>query len=143
QILRADEQSLALQICGLKDGDARAAFKEFGISMRQYKQLKMNIHAESVVGQPDLRDGDLIAFIRVGSDYVRNYYEFQVPLQITQPGPSINAEAIWPKANNMEMYLEDLINLKNARNAANFSSTLPYEGVDRNGRIIKVIGSPN
>jgi cell surface protein SprA len=143
QILRADEQSLALQICGLKDGDARAAFKEFGISMRQYKQLKMNIHAESVVGQPDLRDGDLIAFIRVGSDYVRNYYEFQVQLQITQPGPSINAEAIWPKANNMEMYLEDLINLKNARNAANFSSTLPYEGVDRNGRIIKVIGSPN
>lgn len=143
QQFRADEQSLALQICGLKDGDARAAFREFGISMRQYKQLKMNIHAESVVGQPDLRDGDVVAFIRVGSDYVRNYYEFQVPLKITAPSLTASADQIWPTENNMDLWLEDLINLKNERNASGASPALPFEGTDRNGRVIKVIGSPN
>lgn len=143
QMFQADEQSMALQICGLKDGDARAVFKELGISMRQYKQLKMNIHAESVVGQPELRDGDLVAFIRVGSDYIRNYYEFQVPLKITAPNLQASAQEIWPVENNMEMWLEDLINLKNERNASGAPVALPYEGRDRNGRVIKVVGSPN
>lgn len=144
QQLRADEQSLALQICGLKDGDARGVFKEFGVNMRQYKQLKMFIHAESVENQPAVRDGDLVAFIRIGSDYVRNYYEYQIPLKVTLPrSNAITAEEIWPEANNMEINLEDLINLKNDRNASSASSALPFQGVDRNGRVIKVIGSPN
>ncbi|HRP88789.1 MAG TPA: cell surface protein SprA [Edaphocola sp.] len=143
EILRDNEQSLSLQVCNLKDGDARAAIKEFGISMRQFKQLKMNLHAESVVDQPELRDGDLVAFIRIGSDYVRNYYEYQIPLKVSIPRSGISREEVWPEVNEMVINLEDLVNLKNNRNISNASSAIPFQGMDRNGNIIKVIGSPN
>ncbi|HTO15162.1 MAG TPA: cell surface protein SprA [Edaphocola sp.] len=143
EILRDNEQALSLQVCNLKDGDARGAIKEFGISMRQFKQLKMNLHAESVVDQPDIRDGDVVAFIRIGSDYVRNYYEYQIPLKVSIPRSGISKEEVWPEENNMVINLEDLVNLKNERNVANASSAIPFQGVDRNGNVIRVIGSPN
>lgn len=31
----------------------------------------------------DLADGDLAVFIRLGSDYKNNYYEYEVPLKLT------------------------------------------------------------
>ena len=142
QTINADEQSLSLQICGLKDGDARAAFKEIGNDLRQFRELKMFIHAESVPGQPALKDGDVVAFIRIGSDYIRNYYEYQVPLKITLPGTS-TAEGVWPEQNNLRIILQELVNLKKERNAANHPTTIPFERVDGSGRIIKIIGNPN
>ncbi|RQO31778.1 cell surface protein SprA [Taibaiella sp. KBW10] len=142
QQFNADEQSLSLQVCGLKDGDSRAVFKEVGTDMRQYKELKMFIHAESVEDQQALRDGDVTAFIRIGSDYVRNYYEYQVPLKITEPGAA-SAEAIWPLQNNLHIILQDLVDLKSKRNSDNFPVANNYDGLDRNGRVIRVIGNPN
>lgn len=143
QQFNADEQSLSLQICGLKDGDARSVFKEVGSDMRQYKELKMFIHAESVEDNTPINDGDLVAFIRIGSDYVRNYYEYQVPLKVTPSGSMVTAETVWPEQNNLHIILQDLVDLKSKRNAANFPIANSYDGVDRNGKIIRVIGNPN
>ena len=70
----------------LKDGDARAVFKEVGVDMRQFGRLRMFMHAESQVNQAPFKDGDVSAIIRIGSDFTNNYYEYQIPLKITQPG---------------------------------------------------------
>lgn len=54
--------------------------------MRQYKRLQMFAHAEAL---PDLstdpQDGELSVFIRLGSDYRSNYYEYEIPLTLTPP----------------------------------------------------------
>jgi cell surface protein SprA len=42
----------------------------------------MFVHAEG----EQLKDNDLNAFLRLGVDYQDNYYEYEVPLKITQPG---------------------------------------------------------
>lgn len=142
QILAQDEQSMAIQLCRLEDGDARAAFKETRIDMRQSKYLRMFVHAESVPGQSEVQNGDLHAFIRIGSDFVQNYYEYRIPLTITQPGEN-NTEAIWPEANRMDVELLKLVQAKANRNAQNIQSFIPYYETDEKGNQIVVMGNPN
>ncbi len=143
QTQQLDEQSLALQICGLKDGDSRAVFKDVGrFDFRQYKQLKMFIHAESVPNELPLNNGDIYAFIRIGSDFINNYYEYQIPLTITQAGTN-SAELIWPEQNRLDLLLQDLIDLKTRRNDANLPSYIPYSGQNALGNTIVVVGNPN
>ena len=38
-----------------------------------------------MIGQP-LQDDELTAFIRIGSDYKGNFYEYEIPLKLTPPG---------------------------------------------------------
>src|SRR5690606_31087371 len=82
QTIQQNEQSLSIQVCGLEDGDSRGAFKSLGMDMRQFKSMKMFIHAENAESAP-IKKGDLRGFIRLGSDFVGNYYEYQVPLTFT------------------------------------------------------------
>jgi cell surface protein SprA len=140
--LQQDEQSMSLQVCGLKDGDARAAFKQQSIDMRQYKHMKMFIHAESVRGQQRLKDGDLVAFIRVGSDFTNNYYEYQIPLRISPDG-NADPRQIWPEANEMDVYFDKFVAAKMERNNQNLPTYLPYKTVDEKGNAIIVVGNPN
>jgi cell surface protein SprA len=143
QNIQQDEQSLALQLCGLKDGDARAVFKEQRMDMRQYKTIRMFIHAESVPNQATLQDGDLRAFIRIGSDFINNYYEYQVPLNVTAPNPGKNPEAIWPERNKVELLMSTLTDIKAQRNAQGAPSYLPFSSVDAFGNTLMVVGNPN
>jgi cell surface protein SprA len=110
-IIRQNEQSLALRVCGLEENDARAVYKNFNVDMRQYKNLEMFIHAESIENQPALADGELVAFMRMGNDLTNNYYEVQVPLNPTNFGAR-SAEEIWPVANRMDLPLELLQEVK-------------------------------
>lgn len=137
-----NEQALSIQVCGLQDGDAKGAFKSLGMDLRQFKQLKMFIHAEAVDGESNTLDGDIRAFIRLGSDFVSNYYEYQIPLKIT-PAGSYAPAAVWPEQNNLELDIAALIETKQKRNAAGGSFTIPYEVKDNKGNIIKVLGNPN
>lgn len=142
QLLAQDEQSLSIEICGLEDGDSRAVFSEKRIDMRQNEYLRTFIHAASVPGQPSLKDDDLYAFIRIGSDFVNNYYEYRLPLKITSPGER-NRELVWPEQNRIDLKLEDLVNAKGNRNAAGVQSYMPYEERDTKGNTILVLGNPN
>ena len=45
-IVRQNEQSLVVDVCDLESEDARGVFKNINVDMRQYKKLKMFIHAE-------------------------------------------------------------------------------------------------
>lgn len=142
QSIQLNEQALSLQVCGLDDGNARAAFKEVTVDMRQFSNLRMFIHGESVVGKAPLKDGDIRAFIRIGSDFINNYYEYQIPLEITPPGAG-TAEAVWPERNNLDVKLDDLVAVKSERNLAGLASFVPYSSVDSKGNTIVVVGNPN
>ena len=140
--IQEDERSMAYQICGLKDGDARAAFKEVSMDIRQHDFLRMFIHAESVPGQPAVRDNDLHAFVRIGSDFINNYYEYRIPLKITNDG-EVNADYVWPEENRLDLELDKFVNLKNTRNSQGLPSYIPYEQTDEKGNPVIVMGNPN
>ncbi len=65
QLRQLNEQSMVLKVQDLDDGDARAAFRNVNLDIRQYRSLRMEVHAEALIGQP-LYDDELTAFIRIG-----------------------------------------------------------------------------
>ncbi|HXC05563.1 MAG TPA: cell surface protein SprA, partial [Bacteroidia bacterium] len=111
-IIKLNEQSLSFRICGLKDGDARAAYKNMNIDVRSYGHMKMFIHAEAGPGSDALNNNDLDCFIRLGSDFTDNYYEYDIPLQVTRPGSygsdDASRYAVWPLANEMDLEFSEL-----------------------------------
>lgn len=138
QSVKQNEQSISVKVCDLRDGDARGIFKALNTDLRRYGKLRMFLHAE---GQDNLRDGDLRAFIRIGTDLTGNYYEYEMPLKVTS-APASTASAIWPDGNEMVIELEELINTKIARTNANFPFTAVYERVVGNVKY-KVVGLPD
>ncbi len=110
-IIRQNEQSLSLRVCGLEPNDGRSVYKNFNVDMRQYKNLEMFVHAESLVNETALGNGQMTAFIRLGNDLTNNYYEVQIPLNPTSFG-STSAEDIWPLSNRLNLPLELLQQVK-------------------------------
>ena len=120
QLRQLNEQSMVLRVQNLEDGDARAAFKNMNLDIRQYRNLRMEVHAEAIIGQP-LQDNELTAFIRIGSDYKGNFYEYEIPLKLTPPGHYNNdveeeRAKVWPKENSINIDLSQLQEVKQERN---------------------------
>jgi len=107
-----NEQSLQLKVCNLNDGDARAVFKNTNLDIRAYKRIKMEVHAESQIGN-QWPDNQLTCFIRLGTDFVNNYYEYEIPLKRCADG-STNPEDIWN--NSFDFDLSVLTDAKIKRN---------------------------
>lgn len=143
-----NEQSMVLKVVNLIDGDARAVYKTTNFDFTQYKKLKMCIHAENVDPVNPNEKGEMTVFLRMGSDLVNNYYEYEIPITFTPWGTSRSDEyAIWPEANNMEINLEKLVDYKLERNVAirengsSYSFNDPYIVYDGNNKIT-ILGSP-
>ena len=139
---KLNEQSLSLNVTNLRDGYSRAAFKTFTNDLRSYKRLQMFIHAEG----NELRDNDLNAFIRLGVDYQDNYYEYEIPLKVTQSGAR-DPSLIWPAANELDIQLSLLTNAKLARNNAKLNGqpwplSVPYTLIDGHNKIT-IKGQPD
>lgn len=139
--LLQNEQSISLQVCNLFDRESRGVFKTVNLDLRQYRQMKMFVHAESVRGNQPLRDGDIAAVIRFGNDFVSNYYEVRVPLKITPFGATIDT-AIWPTENLIDFAMQRLIDLKVKRNLSSPSNRY-YKETDADGRSFAILGNPN
>ncbi|NOU47487.1 MAG: cell surface protein SprA [Bacteroidales bacterium] len=144
---RMNEQSMQITIENLMDGDARAAYKTTEFDFRQYKKLKMYVHAEKRYEDQVVVDGELRAFIRVGADFTENYYEYEIPLKFSLYGDN-SREGIWPEENNFNIDLDELVRVKQNRNHAmldpNSTVRLNYPYTEQSGdRVIKVIGSPS
>lgn len=145
-----NEQSLVLDVCNLQDGDARAAYRNVQFDVRTYKKLKMFVHAEEVLTTMPLDNQDLTLFVRLGTDFVDNYYEYELPLDKTLWGATL-AEDIWPANNNVEIVFDDLLELKKKRNllidggSTDVSYVIEYVAPDPANpqRQLKVKGSPN
>lgn len=82
----SNEQALDLVAVNLSSGESKAVYKNATMDMRQYRRLEMFVHANALQQNvTDLQNGQLAVFIRLGSDYKNNYYEYEVPLQLTPP----------------------------------------------------------
>jgi len=135
-----NEQSLQLAVCNLADGDARGAYRNVNFDMRMYEKLKMFVHAEQLDPDEALNNNDITCFVRLGSDFVDNYYEYEIPLTLTPFGTS-DPNAIWPEANNIEIEFKKLQNLKTTRPTG---YPLLQEFIQADGEArIKIKGNPN
>lgn len=136
-IIRQNEQSLSFVVENLEPQDSRGVFKNLDIDVRQYKRLKMFMHAEEIVDS-DYADDEtpLVGFIRIGSDFTQNYYQIELPLQLTPHGASSESE-IWPDVNELDLSLDDLSKVKSAGIAAQTLSTINYYEID-NGEVVQV-----
>jgi hypothetical protein len=158
QTTRINEQSLQMTVQNLVDGDGRAIYKTADFDFRQYKYLKMFVHAEAAQEDSPLEDQDLTVFFRLGTDFTENYYEYEVPLKVTPWGTAYtNKEAIWPEINILNILLEDLVDVKSRRNEAmsqpnsNVKLNYIYSEKVKKGTVdnmdyyhtIKVIGNPS
>jgi cell surface protein SprA len=144
-----NEQAMVLKVCNLLDGDARGTYKTTDFDFRQYKKLKMYIHAEKSIEYQELMRGDVTVFIRIGSDFTENYYEYEVPVEFTPWYTSAaNSDLIWPDANRMEIELQNLVDAKERRNDAMgtvgsmITVYTPYEVYDGDNKIT-VVGMPS
>jgi len=134
-----NEQSLVLKVCDLQDGDSRAAYKTTDIDVRTYKRIKMFVHAE---GEEDnLKDGDLSCFIRLGTDFISNYYEYEISLNPTAHDVTSPA-AIWPTQNEIDIAFEILKEAKQDRNSNSSDVSSPYIKYISGGKVT-VVGNPN
>lgn len=104
-IIRENERALSLLVKSLDPNDGRGVYKNFNVDMRQYKNLEMFIHAESIQNETALDDGDMVAFIRMGNDLTDSYYEVQIPLTPTEFGQH-SPEQVWPFNNRLNLPLE-------------------------------------
>ncbi|MBP9159288.1 MAG: cell surface protein SprA [Flavobacteriales bacterium] len=136
-----NEQSLELGTCGLRDGDARAAFRNVNFDIRSYKKLQMYVHMESADPTRPIAYGDASVFIRLGNDYEQNYYEYEIP---AVPSAFFNSDpySVWPEANNMIIEFAKLNDVKIQRNQEGFAVNLRYTQMDGDRRIT-VVGNPN
>lgn len=151
-----NEQALVLKTCNLPDGEGRAVFKHVTFDFRSYSHLKMFVHAEAAPAPAVsniVNTGDIRSFIRVGSDYTQNYYEYEIPLKPTMPGryePTSDEHpdryAVWPAENEFDIILEDLTKLKSARNVELNSGKITlndkYSIVNDKGHRVSIIGNP-
>ncbi|WP_423129443.1 cell surface protein SprA [Gaoshiqia sp. Z1-71] len=157
QLLQLNEQSLVLRTYDLEQGDSRAAYKNIYLDFRQYKRLKLEVHAEAIENYP-LNDDEMYFFIRLGSDYSNNYYEYELPLKLTAPGiynKNIEADryAVWPDQNRINIPLSLFTGAKLSRNDAmrEAGSTIRtsdvfevvHEDWNNNKNRVKIKGNPN
>jgi len=147
--VRLNEQSLQFTVANLQDGDARGAYKNTSFDFRQYKKIKMFVHEEKLHANDHLKDGDLDIFIRLGSDFTQNYYEYEMPMKVTPwYTSSADPDAIWPEQNRMVIVLDKLIKAKQERNIAMrnpnswVSLSTPFVTYD-GGDKITVVGNPS
>ncbi len=116
-IINQNEQSLALRVSGdvgLEAGDSRAVFKNVSVDMRQFKNLKMFLHAESLPSDKPLEDNQMVGFIRFGNDFTDNFYQIEIPLKVSDPAGNckLSAEDVWPEQNEIDLSLALLTKLK-------------------------------
>jgi len=140
-----NEQALSLQVCELKSGDSRAAFKTTTFDARNYKRMQLYVHAEESQNT-NIQDGEVAAFIRFGTDLTSNYYEYEIPLKLTRG--TVNSLAgdaaakVWPAENLMDIALDSFYHLKIDRQNAAWPMTAPYIKFMGKGKIT-VMGLPD
>lgn len=138
-----NEQSMRLCVDNLRDKDARAVFRNYNMDFLSYKRVRMFIHAEDLTNRT--RDGEVAAFIRLGTDFTDNYYEIEVPLKLTIPRNSLPSQLdVWPSENEIDVPFAELTQVKVNRNRAGQSLVVPYsEVIEVNGRRYRVTVNGN
>lgn len=156
QLVEANEQALSLVVKNMSTGEAKAVYKNSTLDLRQYKRIQMFAHANALEQNTTrLQDGDFSVFIRLGSDYKNNYYEYEIPLKLTEPRSNYNryvladCKAVWPEENMLDVPLSVFTALKKNRNKAKAqgvaSYLAPYSMMDAEHpqNKITIVGNPS
>lgn len=156
QLVEANEQALSLVVKNMSTGEAKAVYKNSTLDLRQYKRIQMFAHANALEQNTTrLQDGDLSVFIRLGSDYKNNYYEYEIPLKLTESRSNYNryvladCKAVWPEENMLDVPLSVFTALKKNRNKAKAqgvaSYLAPYSMMDAEHpqNKITIVGNPS
>ena len=154
QLAEENEQALSFTVSNFSTGEAKAVYKNTTLDLRQYKRLQMFVHANAFEqNTTNLADNQLAVFIRLGSDYRNNYYEYEIPLSLTPPGQygrySVEeARTVWPEENMLDIPLNVFTQLKKARNIAKSQGLASYSAVyssydaDKPNNKISIVGNP-
>ncbi len=150
QLTEHNEQALNITVKNLPSGESRAIFKTSTLDLRQYKHIQMFVHANALTDDKVLKDNEVSVFVRFGSDYRNNYYEYEIPLTLTPAGhydtyTKADCRAVWPEANMLDIDLSKLTDVKKARNKENVSFNTPFSQYDSDSpnNKITVMGNPS
>lgn len=154
QLTESNESAMNFTVTGMSSGDAKAVYKNMNMDMRQYRHLQMFVHANAFENNiTNLQNDQLALFVRLGSDYKSNYYEYEIPLKLTAPGKystysGSDCKAVWPEENMLDIKLTKLTALKKARNKAknegiaSFNTEYTIYDVDNPKNKITIMGNP-
>ena len=154
QLTESNEQSLDIQVTNLSNGEAKAVYKNTNLDLRQYKRLQMFVHANAFEqNSTNLQDNQLAVFVRFGSDYKSNFYEYEIPLKLTAPGhydrySGADCKLVWPEENMLDIPLSAFTQLKKDRNKAKAigqaSYSYPFTAYDSDkpNNKITIVGNP-
>lgn len=137
-----NEQSIQVCIDELKDGDSRAIYKNVSMDFFNYGRIKMFTHANSEL----TADNELVVFMRLGTDFDQNYYEVEIPLQISENTYDGSERGVWPEENEFNFALSQLYKLKVERDNSNSPLSVPYplNGPSVEGRHgFRILGRPD
>ncbi len=123
QLVEDNEQALDINVSNLSTGESKCVYKTTTLDLRQYKRLQMFVHANALEqNTTNLQDGQLAVFVRLGSDYKSNYYEYEIPLKLTAPSTKYDrfsredCIAVWPEENMLDIPISVFTNVKKERN---------------------------
>ena len=154
QLVQSNEQALALTVNHLGTGESKAVYKNTTLDLRQYKRIQMFTHANAFdPNTTGLQNSQLAVFVRFGSDYKNNYYEYEIPLSLTAPGryngyTREGCVAVWPEENMLDVPLKVFTSVKKARNeaksagAASYSQPYVTYDPDKPANKITIVGNP-
>lgn len=154
QLVQSNEQALAMTVNRLGTGESKAVYKNTTLDLRQYKRIQMFTHANAFdPNTTGLQNSQLAVFVRFGSDYKNNYYEYEIPLTLTAPGryngySREGCVAVWPEENMLDVPLKVFTAVKKARNEAKAAGTASFSmpfvtyDADKPANKITIVGNP-
>ena len=155
QLTESNEQALCLTVKNLSQNESKAVYKNQNLNLRQYKRLQMFVHANHLVpNNTQLEDNQLAVFIRLGSDYKNNYYEYLIPLKLTPQGnyrwnvPS-DRPLVWPEENMLDIDMSIFTAVKKSRNKARGQGLASYNAVyseydpNKPNNKVSIVGNPS
>ncbi len=155
QLVESNEQALDIMVTDLGTGESKCVYKNTTLDLRQYRRLQMFAHANTFnENVTNLADNQLALFIRLGSDYKSNYYEYEIPLKLTPAGhydkySALDKRVVWPEENMLDIPLSLFTSLKKQRNKAKGEGLASYNQVfsaydeDKPANKISVLGNPS
>jgi len=136
---------MALNFCDFAPSCEKGINKLATLDLTLYEKLQLFIHAENEPGQPDIQDGDLTAYIKIGKDLVNHYYEYEIPLKISDEAEGSSLSNLWPDTNQIDVKMEHFKLAKKLRIEQNIplTDTTIIQDPDRADALIKVKGTPS
>ncbi|MCQ2110026.1 MAG: cell surface protein SprA [Bacteroidaceae bacterium] len=157
QLVQDNEQAMSIKVEKLDAGESRAIYKKSALDLRKYQRIQMFTHAESLIDDATgIANGEMSVFVRLGSDYTSNYYEYEIPLSVTPAGfynkdNESSRREVWPADNMLDISFDILTEVKNQRNKLRNSGNsevtpnVIYSQYDPNNPAnrVSVIGNPS